>query len=87
MMGVNDVGIFFRRFLFKICMAYFGPFQCMICGIYDLINVKIVLNKAADANPVKNLIFASVLMFFHINLPSRWTKILIGGFEALILSF
>ena len=52
MMGVNDVGIFFRRVLFKISMACFGPFQYMICGIYDLIKVKIVLNKATDANPV-----------------------------------
>ena len=52
MMGVNDVGIFFRRVLFKISMVCFGPFQYMICGIYDLIKVKIVLNKATDANPV-----------------------------------
>ena len=35
--------------LFKIHMVCFGPLQDMICGIYGLINVKIVLNKATDA--------------------------------------
>ena len=35
--------------LFKIHMVRFGPLQDMICGIYGLINVKIVLNKATDA--------------------------------------
>ena len=55
--------------------------------IYGLINVKIVLNKATDAIPVKNLIFALVLIFLHVNLSCRWTITLIGRFEALILSF
>ena len=63
-------------------MACFGTFQYVICGIYGLINVKIVLNKATDAFPVKK-----VLTFFHINLSGRWTKILIGRFKALILPF
>ena len=35
---------------FKISMPLgFGSFQYVICGIYGLINVKIVLNKATDA--------------------------------------
>ena len=50
-MGFNDIGIFFLPFLFKIYMARFGPFQYMICGIFGLINVKIVLNKATDTIP------------------------------------
>ena len=50
--GFNDAGIFFFIVLFKICMACFGPFQYVICAIYDLINGKSVLNKAADAIPV-----------------------------------
>ena len=37
-------------------------------GIYGLINVEIVSNKATDAILVQNLIFASVLIFFHENL-------------------
>ena len=43
----------------------------MISGIYGLINVKILLNKATDAILVQNLIFASVLIFFHENLSCR----------------
>ena len=43
---------FFLPVLFKIRMECFGPFQYVICGIYGLINVKIVLNKATDAIPV-----------------------------------
>ena len=38
--------------LFKIHMAYLGPFQYVICGVYSLVNVKTVLNKAIDAIPV-----------------------------------
>ena len=50
--GFNDVANFFLSALFKIPMACFGPFQYVICGIYGLINLKIVLNKAIDAIPV-----------------------------------
>ena len=78
--GFNDVGIFFFPVLFKIRMACYDPFQYEICGIYGLINVKIILNNATDAIPVYNLIFASVLIFFHVNLSCRWTKTLIGHF-------
>ena len=35
--------------VFKIQMACSDPFQYVICGIYGLINVKTVLNKATDA--------------------------------------
>ena len=48
----NDVAFFFLPILCKIRMACFGPFQYVICGIYGLIHMKIVLNKAADAIPV-----------------------------------
>ena len=44
-----DASIFFLSVLFTICMACFGSFQYVICGINGLINVKIVLNKATDA--------------------------------------
>ena len=33
-------------------MVCFGPFQYVIRGIYGLINVKIILNKATDPIPV-----------------------------------
>ena len=85
--GFNDVGSFFLPVLFKICMVCFGPFQYEICGVYGLINVKIILKKSTDGIPVSNLIFVSVLIFFHINLLCHWTKTLIGRVEALILSF
>ena len=50
--GFNDVGSFFLPVLFKICMVCFGPFQYEICGIYGLINVKIILKKSTDGIPV-----------------------------------
>ena len=50
--GLMMLVFFFFPVLFKIRMACFGPFQYVICGIYGLINVKIVLNKATDAIPV-----------------------------------
>ena len=54
---------------------------------YSLINVKTALNKAADAIPAQNVILASLLIFFQVNLSCGWIKTLIGHFEVLILPF
>ena len=50
--GFNDVGLFFLPVLFKTHMECFRPFHYVICGIYSLINVKSVFDKATDAIPV-----------------------------------
>ena len=50
--GLMMLVFFFLSVLFKIRIICFGPFQHVICGIYGLINVKTMLNKAPDSIPV-----------------------------------